>query len=88
MAKKPKVDRIKQIINLTKEKGFVTYDEVNTVLPADILSPDQIDDLMGMFGEMDVKIVDDLHKVMIAEKDVINLPKKNRLKKAKPMKRF
>ena len=71
MAKKPKVDRIKQLINLTKEKGFVTYDEVNTVLPADILSPDQIDDLMGMFGEMDVKIVDDLHKVMIAEKDVI-----------------
>jgi len=71
MAKKPKVDRIKQLINLTKEKGFVTYDEVNTALPADILSPDQIDDLMGMFGEMDVEIVDDLHKVMIAEKDVI-----------------
>jgi len=39
MAKKPKVDRIKQLINLTKEKGFVTYDEVNTALPADILSP-------------------------------------------------
>jgi RNA polymerase primary sigma factor len=71
MAKKPKADRVNQLINLTKEKGFVTYDEVNTVLPADILSPDQIDDLMGMFGDMDVEIVDDIHKVMISEKDVI-----------------
>jgi RNA polymerase primary sigma factor len=74
MAKKPKVDRIKQLINLTKEKGFVTYDEVNTVLPADILSLDQIDDLMGMFGEVAVEIVDDLHKVMISDKDVIKSP--------------
>jgi len=71
MAKKIKIDRVKQLINLTKEKGFVTHDEVNTVLPADILSPDQIDDLMGMFGELDVEIVDDLHKVMISDKEVI-----------------
>ena len=71
MAKKAKVDRVKQLINMGKEKGFVTYDEVNTVLPADILSPDQLDDLMGMFGEMDVEIVDALHKVMISEKEVI-----------------
>ena len=61
MAKKPKVDRVKQLISMSKEKGFVTYDEVNTVLPADILPPDQFDDLMGMFGEMDVEIVDNLH---------------------------
>lgn len=71
MAKKPKVDRVKQLISMSKEKGFVTYDEVNTVLPADILPPDQIDDLMGMFGEIDVEIVDHLHKVMISDKDVI-----------------
>jgi len=71
MARKPKVDRVKQLIDLGKEKGFLTYDEVNDVLPADIVSPDQIDDLMGMFGEMDIEIVDDIHKVKISKKEVV-----------------
>jgi len=70
MAKKPKIDRVKQLINLGKEKGFLTYDEVNDILPADIVSSEQIDDLMGMFGEMDIEIVDDVHKVRISEKEV------------------
>jgi len=69
MAKKPKIDKVKQLINLGKEKGFLTYDEVNDILPADVVSPDQIDDLMGMFGEMDIEIVDDIHKVRISEKE-------------------
>jgi len=69
MAKKPKIDKVKQLINLGKEKGFLTYDEVNDILPADVVSPDQIDDLMGMFGEMDIEIVDDIHKVKISEKE-------------------
>lgn len=70
MAKKPKIDKVKQLINLGKEKGFLTYDEVNDILPADIVSPDQIDDLMGMFGEMDIEIVGDVHKVKISENEV------------------
>ena len=70
MAKKPKIDKVKQLITLGKEKGFLTYDEVNDILPADIVSPDQIDDLMGMFGEMDIEIVDDVHKVKISENEV------------------
>jgi len=69
MAKKPKIDKVKQLINLGKEKGFLTYDEVNDILPADIVSSDQIDDLMGMFGEMDIEIVDDIHKVTVVEKE-------------------
>jgi RNA polymerase primary sigma factor len=74
MAKKPKIDKVKQLINLGKEKGFLTYDEVNDILPADIVSSDQIDDLMGMFGEMDIEIVDDIHKVKIVEKESSSAP--------------
>lgn len=74
MPRKPKIDKVKQLINLGKEKGFLTYDEVNDVLPAEIVSPDQIDELMGMFGEMDIEIVDDIHKVRISEKEVSKEP--------------
>jgi len=57
-ARKPKIEQVKQLIDIGKEKGFLTYDEVNDVLPPDMVSPDQIDELMNMFGEMDIEIVD------------------------------
>ncbi|MBI1921232.1 MAG: RNA polymerase sigma factor RpoD [Geobacter sp.] len=64
MAKKS-VGDMKQLIDLGKEKGFLTYDEVNDLLPPDILSSEQIDDVMSMFGEMDIEIVDSAQKVKI-----------------------
>ncbi len=64
MAKK-NLDEVKQLIDLGKEKGFLTYDEVNDILPPDIVSSEQIDDVMSMFGEMDIEIVDSVQKVKI-----------------------
>ena len=64
MAKK-NLDEVKQLIDLGKEKGFLTYDEVNDLLPPDIVSSEQIDDVMSMFGEMDIEIVDSAQKVKI-----------------------
>ncbi len=64
MAKK-NLDEVKHLIDLGKEKGFLTYDEVNDLLPADIVSSDQIDDVMSMFGEMDIEVVDSAQKVKI-----------------------
>jgi len=64
MAKKS-LDEVKQLIDLGKEKGFLTYDEVNDLLPQDIVSSDQIDDVMSMFGEMDIEVVDSAQKVKI-----------------------
>jgi RNA polymerase primary sigma factor len=58
MAKGEKVDEVKQLISLGKEKGYLTYEELNNVLPADSVSSDQLDNLMVMFGEMDIEIVD------------------------------
>ena len=64
MAKK-NMDEVKQLIDLGKEKGFLTYEEVNDLLPPDIVSSDQIDDVMSMFGDMDIEIVDSAQKVKI-----------------------
>ena len=38
MSKDEKVDEVKQLISLGKEKGYLTYDELNNALPADMVS--------------------------------------------------
>ena len=63
MAKK-NMDDVKQLIDIGKEKGFLTFDEVNDILPPDIAT-DQIDDVMGMFGDLDIEIVDSDQKIKI-----------------------
>jgi RNA polymerase primary sigma factor len=59
------MNEVKQLIDLGKEKGFLTYDEVNDLLPPDMVSSEQIDDVMSMFGEMDIEVVDSAQKVKI-----------------------
>ncbi|WP_305044061.1 RNA polymerase sigma factor RpoD [Geoalkalibacter sp.] len=65
MSKKTKMDEVQQLIDLGREKGFLTYDEVNDLLPADMVSSDQIDDVMSMFGELDIEIVDADQKIAL-----------------------
>ena len=52
------VAEVNQLISLGKEKGYLTYEEVNDVLPANLVAPEQIDDLMHIFGENEIEIVD------------------------------
>ncbi len=52
------VTEINQLISHGKEKGYLTYEEVNDVLPQDLVTPEQIDDLMHLFGENEIDIVD------------------------------
>lgn len=61
---KKNMDGVKQLIDLGKEKGFLTFEEVNDILPPDIAT-EQIDDVMGMFGDLDIEIVDSAQKVKI-----------------------
>jgi len=49
---------VRDLLEQGKQKGSVTIDEVNDALPGDVVSPDQIDDVMSMFGDNDVEIVD------------------------------
>ena len=53
-----KITDVKGLIDLGKEKGFLTYDEVNDVLPPEVTSPEAIDDIMVLFNEMDIEILD------------------------------
>ncbi len=65
MSKKRDIREVKELIDLGKEKGYLTYEDVNNALPSEVVSPDQMDDLMMMFGEMDIEIVDAAQKVRI-----------------------
>jgi RNA polymerase primary sigma factor len=58
MTKKASIEEVQQLIDLGKEKGYLTYDEVNDILPADMVSSEQLDDVMSMFGEMDIEVVE------------------------------
>jgi RNA polymerase primary sigma factor len=49
---------LQDLIDSGKEKGFLTYEEVNEVLPNEVVQSEQIDDIMVMFGELDIAIVD------------------------------
>ena len=75
MPKKNTSDQVNQLIDKGKERGFLTYEEVNSVLPSDIVSPDQIDDLMIKFGEMDIEIVEGAQKVRISKTKLQKTPR-------------
>ena len=51
-------DEVKKLISLGEEKGFLTYDDVNEMLPSDIVSSDQIDEIIMLFGEKNIDIID------------------------------
>ena len=72
MAKKTSIEEVQQLIDIGKEKGYLTYDEVNDVLPADMVSSDQIEDVMSMFGEMDIEVVDSEQKSEVQPADQQN----------------
>ena len=49
---------VKKLIKTAKARGYVTYDELNTVLPSDEVSSEQIEDMMAMLSEMGINVVD------------------------------
>ncbi|MDY0191548.1 MAG: RNA polymerase sigma factor RpoD [Desulfuromonas sp.] len=58
MAKKTKEEEFQILIETGKEKGFLTYEEVNDAIPEDMVSPQQLEEVMSMFGDLDIEIID------------------------------
>src|SRR3972149_537465 len=58
MMKDEKMTEVQHLISVGKEKGYLTYEELNNALPEDIISSDEMDSIMMMFGEMDIDIID------------------------------
>ena len=58
MSIEEKYDEIRQLITIGKEKGYLSYDEVNELLPADITSSEELDDLFSTLGTAGIDVVD------------------------------
>src|SRR5213082_1384042 len=59
-----KYDEVRQLINIGKEKGYLLYDEVNELLPSEITSSDELDDLFNTFGSAGIEVIDSDQKYL------------------------
>jgi RNA polymerase primary sigma factor len=62
---KPELDDLNRLIAAGKEKGYLTLDEVNEALPEEIVTEEKLDDMMMIFDEMDIEIVDSEQQVQV-----------------------
>jgi RNA polymerase primary sigma factor len=58
LALEDKFDDIKKLIDAGKEKGYLTYDQVNDLIPGDVHSPDDLDDLLTTIGTQGIDVLD------------------------------
>ena len=72
MRKEGKIKEVEQLISMEGEKGFLALDEVNEIPSNEIVSSDQIDDVLMMFDEMDIDVVDDLQELKVEEEKVLD----------------
>ncbi len=50
---------VKKLIKTAKKRGYVTYEELNAVLPSEEVTSEQIEDIMAMFSDMGINVVDE-----------------------------
>ena len=58
MALDDKYDDIKKLIDAGKEKGYLTYDQVNDLIPHDVHSPEDLDDLLTTIGTQGIDVLE------------------------------
>src|SRR5262249_19526077 len=49
---------VKKLIRTAKKRGYVTHDEINSVLPSEEVNSEQIEDVLAMFSEMGVNVIE------------------------------
>ncbi|HTV55597.1 MAG TPA: RNA polymerase sigma factor RpoD [Terriglobia bacterium] len=58
MAFDEKFDQVNKLIHIGKEKGYLLYDEVNDLLPSDVHSAEELEDVLSMFDSAGIEVVD------------------------------
>jgi RNA polymerase primary sigma factor len=53
-----KFDQVNKLIHIGKEKGYLLYDEVNDLLPSDLHSAEELEDVLSMFDSAGIEVVD------------------------------
>ncbi|RPJ11288.1 MAG: sigma-70 family RNA polymerase sigma factor, partial [Deltaproteobacteria bacterium] len=71
MVKERETKDMEHLISIEGEKGFLAFDEANEIPANDVVSSDQIDDVLMMFDEMDIDVVDDLQGLKVEEEKIL-----------------
>jgi RNA polymerase primary sigma factor len=61
-----KYDQVRQLVDMGKERGYLLYDEVNDLLPAEVHSSEEIDDLLSTFERHGIDVYEDLEAAKAA----------------------
>ena len=62
------IAEVQELISLGKKRGYVTFDEMNNFLPTHLISSERLDDVMIMFSDMDIEVVNEQRKAARAER--------------------
>jgi len=66
LALEEKYDQVRQLIAMGKERGYLLYDEVNDILPPEVHSSEEIDDLLSTFERYGIDVYEDLSSAKAA----------------------
>jgi len=66
VALEEKYDQVRQLITMGKERGYLLYDEVNDILPPEVHSSEEIDDLLSTFERYGIDVYEDLSSAKAA----------------------
>ena len=83
MNNKSDMVNLKRLIDIGKDKGYITYEELNDDLPEEIVSSEHIDDVMMMFEELDIMVIDEASRKEIEKSKKIKKKKEKALEKEK-----
>ena len=81
MANNSDMVSLKKLIDTGKNKGYITYEELNDDLPEDVVSSEYIDDLMMMFEELDIMVIDEASREQIEKSKKLKKKQKKALEK-------
>ena len=75
--------RVRELVDIGKSNGFITYEELNDRLPDELVSPDKLDSLLMMLDEMGVRLIDEAdigefqkggkHKVVVVPPTIVRI---------------
>src|SRR5690349_7638834 len=53
-----KIKEIKKLIDMGVQRGYLTYEEVNELMPPEIITPNAIDEIMNLLSENEIEVID------------------------------
>ena len=58
MARKFKEKSLEKLLSIGKAKGYLTFEEINSLIPDDVITSDEIDEILTVLGNQNIEIVD------------------------------